>query len=103
LENPVVFYSRRVAEIVLKAWRYWAVYRNCKAILKEVLAAPDRRTYSDLSIRPPREEEFDSFDLYQATSGGAAALARKRRDDVLRNKAMTVDPSIENAAIQSTN
>jgi hypothetical protein len=101
LENLVAFYSRYVAEIVLKAWRYGAVYRNCKAILKEVLAAPDRRTYSDLSITPPREEEFDSFDLYQATSGGAAALARKRRDDVLRSKAITLHPSVENAAIES--
>jgi hypothetical protein len=101
LENLVAFYSRYIAEIVLKAWRYGAVYRNCKAILKEVLAAPDRRTYSDLSITPPREEEFDSFDLYQATSGGAAALARKRRDDVLRSKAITLHPSVENAAIES--
>ncbi|HEU0156336.1 MAG TPA: radical SAM protein [Stellaceae bacterium] len=85
-ESPMVFYPREAAEIVVKAARYWAVYRRAKAILKEVLAAPDRRAYSDLSIAPPLEDEFDSLDLYHATSGGEAALARKRREDLLRAK-----------------
>ena len=56
-----------------------------KAILNEVLAT--RRTawtYTDLAIAPPREDEFEELDLYHATSGGEAALARKRRDDVNR-------------------
>jgi len=86
LESPVVFYPRYLREILVKAWRYWAVYRRCKAILNEVLAAPDRRTYTDLAITPPEEDEFDILDLYQATSGGAAALARKHREDMLRGK-----------------
>jgi len=78
------------------------VYRHCNAILKEALAAPDRWTYTDVSITPPQDDEFDSLDLYQATSGGAAALARKRRDDELRAKVTGVRPSVENAALQST-
>ena len=61
-----------------------SVYRTCKAILDEVLKAPDRWTYSDLAIAPPQPDEFDSLDLYHATSGGEAALARKRRDDAIR-------------------
>jgi hypothetical protein len=52
--------------------------------LKEVLAAPDRWTYSDLAIAPPRNDEFDRLDLYQATAGGEGALARKRRAAALR-------------------
>ncbi len=102
MESPIVFYSRYLTEIVLKACHYWAVYRHSKAILKEVLAAPDRWTYTDLSITPPQEEEFDSFDLYQVTSGGATALARKRRDDALRPKATAARRSVENAEVQST-
>jgi hypothetical protein len=87
LESPFVFYPRYLAEIVVKAWRYWSVYRRARAILKEVLAAPDRRTYTDLSIMPSREDEFDRLDLYHATRGGEAAVARKRRDDALRARA----------------
>ena len=85
-ENPVVFYTRCLRDIVLKAWGYWSVYRRSGAMLKAVLAAPDRWSYTDLSILPPQADEFDSLDLYRATSGGEAALARKRRDDVLREK-----------------
>ncbi len=85
-ESPFVFYPREAAEIVVKTARYWAVYRRAKTILKEVLATPDRWTYSDLSIMPPLEDEFDALDLYHATNGGEAALARMRRDDRLRAK-----------------
>ena len=41
-ENPFLFYSRYFGESVVKMWRYWSVYRQCKSILDEVLAAPDR-------------------------------------------------------------
>ncbi|MFZ1191412.1 MAG: radical SAM protein, partial [Pseudolabrys sp.] len=84
-ENPFLFYSRYFGESVVKMWRYWSVYRQCKSILDEVLAAPDRWTYTDLAIAPPREDEFETLDLYHATAGGEAALARKQRDDAIRN------------------
>ncbi len=86
-ESRVVFYPRQAAEIAVKAWGYWRVYRAAKARLKAALAAPDRWAYSDLAIAAPEADEFDSLDLYHATGGGAAALARKRRDDALRAKA----------------
>jgi hypothetical protein len=102
VENPLVFYPRYLAEIVGKAWCYWSVYRNANAILKAVLAAPDRWDYTDLSIAPPREDEFESLDLYQATSGGEAALARKRRDDALRAKTLAARAvAADNAAVPS--
>jgi Radical SAM superfamily len=84
LESPFVFYPRCAGEIALKARGYWSVYRKARAILKEVLTAPDRWTYSDLAIGPPPNDEFDQLDLYHATAGGEEALARKRRDDALR-------------------
>ncbi|HEV2100687.1 MAG TPA: radical SAM protein [Stellaceae bacterium] len=85
-ENPVVFYTRSLCDIAAKAWGYWSVYRRSRAMLKGVLAAPDRWTYTDLSIAAPQADEFEALDLYHATSGGEAALARKRRDDALREK-----------------
>jgi hypothetical protein len=100
-ESPFVFYPRYLGEIVVKAWGYWSVYRRAKATLREVLAAPDRWTYRDLSITPPEDEEFDSLDLYHATSGGEAALARKRREDTLRAKA-SAHPAAEKIASQPT-
>ena len=84
IESALVFYPRYLGEIGVKAWRYWSVYRRAGKILKEVLRAPDRRSYADLSIMPPLEDEFDRLGLYQQTRGGAVALERKRREDALR-------------------
>ena len=40
--------------------------------------APDRWTYTDLAIAPPRDNEFDQLSLYHATSG-ANRRSRARR------------------------
>jgi hypothetical protein len=84
-ENPLLFYPRYVGETLSKAWHYWLVYRRFKSMLDDALAAPDRWTYSDLAIAPPKADEFETLDLYHATSGGEAALARMRRDEAIRS------------------
>jgi hypothetical protein len=85
IESPLAFYSRIARETLVKLRGYWTVYRRARRILDEVLAASDRWTYTDLAIAPPREDELETLDLYHATSGGEAALARKRRDDAIRS------------------
>ena len=97
LENPLVFYPRFAAETVVKAARYWSVYRRLKAILDEVRTAPDRELYSDVAIAPPRVDEFEALDLYHATFGGEAALARKRRADAIRTQ-VPIAPATLDAA-----
>ncbi len=79
-----MFYPRYLGEIAFKLRRYVSVYRECKAILNEALTAPDRWTYTDVAIAPPGDDEFEKLDLYQATAGGGAALARKQRADAIR-------------------
>ena len=84
-ESSLVFYPRYAVESIGKLWGYWWVYRRFKAMLDEALAAPDRWTYSDIAIMPPQQDEFEALSLYHETSGGEAALARKRRDDAIRS------------------
>ena len=98
-ESAVVFYPRYLWEILGKVTRYWALYRRYKAILKEVLEAPDRLTYNDLAIAPPTSGEFENLDLYHATSGGEAALARTRRDDEIRIR-VAARPEVETATAE---
>jgi len=86
IENPLVFYARYWGGTAIKAWRYFRVYRRCKAMLDAALKAPDRWSYTDLAIAPPQADEFDALDLYHQTTGGEAALARKYRDDAIRAK-----------------
>jgi Radical SAM superfamily len=90
IESRFVFYPRYAVETVVKAWRYLMVYRDAMRDLKQVLRAPDRWTYTDLAIAPPREDELDTLDLYHVTSGGEAAVARQRRDDVARARTAAV-------------
>jgi hypothetical protein len=63
------------------------------------LEAPDRLTYNDLAIAPPTSGEFENLDLYHATSGGEAALARKRRDDEIRIR-VAARPEVEIAVAE---
>ena len=86
LENPISFYTKYWFGTARKAWGYLKVYRQTKAMLDAALAAPDRWTYSDLAIAPPKADEFDALDLYHETTGGEAALARKYRDDGIRSR-----------------
>ena len=69
-------------------------------MLNAALKAPDRWTYSDLAIAPPEADEFDALDLYHATTGGEAALARKKRDDNIRSHGHAEDEVAVGAAAE---
>jgi Radical SAM superfamily len=84
IEEPFPFYARYLKDLAAKACGYWSVYWRCKKILWEVNRAPDRWSYTDVAISPPPANEFEVLDLYHATTGGEAALMRKRRDDAIR-------------------
>ncbi len=85
-ELPGVFHARYVAQTAAKVVGYLRVYLRTKKLLDAALKSPDRWTYSDLAIAPPQADEFDALDLYHETTGGEAALARKRRDDEIRER-----------------
>ena len=99
LESPFVFYPRYGYEIVTKAWKYWRFFSSTRRILNEVLAAPDRTTYTDIAIETPRSDEFEQLELYHATSGGEAALARKALGDSIRDSARP--PAVAMSAAQA--
>jgi hypothetical protein len=69
-------------------------------MLKAALEAPDRWTYSDLAIAPPKADEFDALDLYHATTGGEAALKRKYRGDAIRARTVVHEPAETIAAAE---
>jgi Radical SAM superfamily len=85
-ESIPVFYAKYWGGTLLKAWRYFGVWRDATRTLKSVLRAPDRWTYQDLAITPPTDAEADDLALYHATNGGEAALARQRQDDASRRR-----------------
>jgi hypothetical protein len=90
IESRFVFYPRYGFEIVSKTWKYASFFLKTRKVLKATLEAPDRWTYSDLAIEPPKSDEFEQLSLYHATSGGEAALARKALGDTIRDSAPAV-------------
>jgi hypothetical protein len=91
-ENPLVFYSKYWGGTAVKLVKYLALYLRAKKMVKEIEQAPDRYSYSDLAIAPPRDDEFDALDLYHQTAGGEDALARKRRDELIRSHTAVATP-----------
>jgi Radical SAM superfamily len=91
LENPLMFYTKYWGSTAIKVWQYARVYLRTKAMLTAALKSPDRWTYSDLAIAPPKADEFDALDLYHVTTGGEAALKRKYRDDAIRTTGHAAD------------
>ncbi|HYM99170.1 MAG TPA: radical SAM protein [Aestuariivirgaceae bacterium] len=86
IEHPLVFYPRYAGEIVKKAsgyaWMIWNAYR----LLRRVERDQKKVAYSDLAITPSDENELDTLAMFHETSGGEAAVAKKRREDDLRTK-----------------
>ena len=90
IESPLAFYPRVIGGTIVKAFGYARTVWAFRKIMNEVRDAPDRTTYSDAAIVPQGAEEFEELALYQATTGGEAALARRKRDEKIRADAALV-------------
>jgi radical SAM superfamily enzyme YgiQ (UPF0313 family) len=82
-EPALTFYPRHVFGSLVKILRYVREYRKEKTLINRILADPARYDYTDVSLQPPSPEEFDTLGLFQETGGGAEAVAKKLRQDVL--------------------
>jgi tRNA A37 methylthiotransferase MiaB len=82
-EPALTFYVRYLAESAVKIVRYWRGYRREKALIRRILADPARWDYTDVSLQPPSAGEFETLGLFQETDGGAEAVAKKLKQDVL--------------------
>ena len=61
------------------AWQGWRIGQKVKN-------DPKRHEYMDLALSPVVEEDMDKLSLFAETSGGGAALTKKRGEDLARAK-----------------
>jgi radical SAM superfamily enzyme YgiQ (UPF0313 family) len=80
-EPAILFYPRHILGTAVKLLRYLAGYAKQAAVIRRVLRDPARYEYSDIAMQPPTAEEFETLGLFQETSGGAAAVEKKRKQD----------------------
>ncbi len=63
LENPIVFYPRRLWEIVYEHVALLTMFWKLGKIRNRVKRSPDRHTYTDISLTPVTSEEEEDLDL----------------------------------------
>jgi len=66
LENPVVFYPRRIWEVLSTHYQWLVTYLRFRKIAKEVDADPNRFTYMDKATSPDRAEQEGDLEMMQA-------------------------------------
>src|SRR5262245_64800365 len=79
IESPFVFYPRHAWETLKKVWGHLRVYRQLKAVLNDVLAAPTAGPTATLRLIRVR-----SACALPPDHRRRAALSRKRRDNAIR-------------------
>jgi radical SAM superfamily enzyme YgiQ (UPF0313 family) len=93
IENFAVFYTRYFAEILSKLGRYgasiWTAYRIHRRVQRDATAS----AYDDIAITPPDPDELKTLDLFNRTSGGEAAVAKKQQQDEMRGRAKKLHPA----------
>ncbi len=61
LENPLIFYSRRAAEVAVNVAQWLTLLRRYYAVRKKVKADPLAKSYMDEALRPVRNDAVDHF------------------------------------------
>jgi hypothetical protein len=86
LEPAGIFHYRLAREISRKigiyarlAWQGWRIGRKVKR-------DPRRLEYTDLALAPVVEEDLDKLALFAETTGGEAALRKRRGEDIARSR-----------------
>jgi len=86
VESLFVFYPKYAWEIASKLGQYGSMIWGAYKLLRRVERDPNSASYTDLAITPPAPDELETLAMFHETSGGEAAVAKKRREDELREK-----------------
>ncbi len=92
IEPPLLFHLKLAAEFACKLVAYGYLSFTGWRTVRRVMTDPARSTYCDTAIAPVDEADLDRLDLFSATRGAEAVVARKRDEDRLRAKVATRVP-----------
>ncbi|MCP5080153.1 MAG: hypothetical protein GY948_00465 [Alphaproteobacteria bacterium] len=84
--NPLIFYPSYAFETIKKNVKYGLAILSAIRLFRKVSRDPRRTEYTDLAITPPEDDEHETLSLFQDTTGGGAAIARKLMADQVRTE-----------------
>jgi len=89
-ENPLIFYPRYAWEIVYKHGCLLALILRYGAFRQRLKYDPAARHYTDLSLTPVDEEEFDALEMFAVTESAKAAVEKMRTREEQRARRAAV-------------
>ena len=85
LENPLVFYPRRAAEIVSTYLRGFLYVLKLMRLRKRLQHDPEVKNYTDLAITPVEDGLTEHLEMFEATDAARASVAKtKARTETIR-------------------
>ena len=84
IESPLVFYPKYAWEVVRKISLYATMISKAYSIYRRVAKDPNASSYTDLAIAPVQDEDLENLEMFTETSGGEAAVVKKRVADDIR-------------------
>ncbi len=78
LENPLVFYPRRVWEILSSYLPFGWYWLRLQLLRNRIQRDPRAKEYTDLALTPVVEAEDEELELFTETGGGEAAVAKTK-------------------------
>ena len=78
LESPLVFYPRRLWEILSSYLPFGWYWLRMQLLRKRIENDPRAKEYTDLALTPVVEAEDEALELFAETGGGEAAVAKAK-------------------------
>ena len=78
LESPLVFYPRRLWEILSSYLPFGWYWLRMQLLRKQIQNDPRAKEYTDLALTPVGEAEDEELELFAETGGGEAAVAKAK-------------------------
>jgi hypothetical protein len=89
VENPLLFYPRRLAELVSSFTRFYLYHRRLSRFAGKLAADPRAKNYTDLALTPVEEGAIEErhLDLFEATEAARSEVSKRRRHAEFRTAA----------------
>jgi radical SAM superfamily enzyme YgiQ (UPF0313 family) len=84
IENPLVFWTRFVAENVSKYARFARMYLAHRQIARIAAKLPEISPEEDVALRPAQDDDWQALSIYNATDAAKNAVDRVRRKKARR-------------------
>ena len=78
LESPLVFYPRRLWEMLSAYLPFGWYWLRMHLLRKRIQNDPRAKEYTDLALTPVVEAEDEELELFAETGGGEAAVAKAK-------------------------